>query len=844
MHRTMRYMRCCWVLSSIMKKIITVFSLCGVLAIVLVLCITYTFAWFLSDLPNYEQLARYTPPTITRLYSTDMNIVAEYAQERRIFVPYEKIPPMVISAFLASEDKNFFDHQGIDFFSIFRAMLQNAFNFLDLQGKNGHLIGGSTITQQVVKVFLLSNEKSFVRKLQEAVLAYRLSKAYSKEKILELYLNQIFLGHNSYGIAAAAQDYFDKELDDLDVAEVALLASLPKSPSSLNPFAHYAKAIGRRNWVIERMAKEGFITQEEALKYISTPINLRLREEDNDTGEKFYTETVKQWLCKWCGEKSIYADGLSVNTNLNDKLQRIADSTLKSGLIAYDRAHGWRGPLGTIQVTSNWEIDLRQFLARNDKLYTGDYRAAVVLNIKRAEAIIGLQNGTRGVIKLDKLSWARRETPKGLSSVVKSVESVLKVGDIVLVRSVPPSSGKAANISDMKNMIQYSLEQIPEVNGAMVVLEPYSGKVLALVGGYSFHSTYFNRATQAKRQPGSAFKTFIYLSALENGYTSEDILIDEPITLKRGRRSQLWQPQNFTRDFIGPMSLRAAFAQSRNIPAIKLAISLGLERVLGTATRLGVYSQVPHTNYAMALGTFETTLLDITNAYNVFASGGLKTTPKFVDSVYDRDGNLLYSDSNITCFNCESTDSDSAPEVVYFMERVVAEDDNRGIVSLLEEVVNHGTARRALSLGKSIAGKTGTTNGSNDVWFLGFSSTLTVGLYIGFDTPKGLGTKESGAHTALPIFVDFMKQVLRDKPNEVLGAKPRGIRIAEFGYMSSKSIESDNHSEKLLWNEPGSIDDTGEDDFAISESTSEVVEGESKQSKDNVFSSLMSSDGD
>lgn len=734
-------------------KFITIIFAALILVILLVIQI---FIYYNNDLPDYQQLAEYDPPTITRLYSNDGSVVAEYASERRIYIKYSDIPKIVIDAFLAAEDKNFFEHQGVDFYSIARATIQNIFNIIT----HKRAVGGSTITQQVVKDFLLTNERTLTRKIKEAILAYRISKAYSKNRILELYLNQIFLGNYSYGVASAAQNYFNKELYELDIAEAAMLAALPKAPSALNPFLHYERAKIRRDWVIERMAEEKMISNREAITAAKQEIKLSHKPKMQIFGENFYTESVKQELINLFGEDAVYKKGLIVNINLDPKLQQLADMSFKQGLIEYDRKHGWRGPLSHVTLEENWQDQLSKITS---KLNIIDYQTAIVLKVSDGAAEIGLTNNKKGTIPLEKIKWARQNLPaQQLGPQVKIASDVLKVGDIIAV-------SKYSN----KNTNTYSLEQIPDVNGGMVIMEPKTGKLLAMVGGYNLGTSYFNRAIQAQRQPGSAFKPIIYLAAMEENFSPNSLILDKSIELSQGAGLPTWKPKNYTNDFLGNITLRTALEKSRNTPTVRLVLALGLNKILDVATRLSIYNDTKQLTYSVALGAFETTLLNLTNAYNIIASGGLDSKPRLLESVYDRRGNLLYSDQEITCANCMISNTSSntinyiekLPQARYNNNRVIDKASNYQIISMLEGVVKNGTSAKAKQIGKTIAGKTGTSNNSFDTWYIGFTPYITVGIYVGFDTPRTLGSRETGATVALPIFINFMQQALKDIPD-------------------------------------------------------------------------------
>ncbi|WHQ46502.1 MAG: PBP1A family penicillin-binding protein [Candidatus Midichloria sp.] len=737
-----------------------------ILFIVGIISAIQAIVYFSKDLPDYKQLENYDPPIISRIYSGSGDIMAEYANERRIYVEYKQVPDLVINAFLTAEDKNFFHHQGIDIYSLLRATIQSAFNIIT----NKRAIGGSTITQQVVKSFLLGNERTITRKIKEAILAYRISKVYSKERILELYLNQIFFGNNSYGIAAAAQSYFDKELNELNVPEAAMLAALPKAPSALNPFINYGGAKARRDWVIERMAEEKFISNRKAVKFVQIPIELNKKEIAVSWTENFYIDAVKKELVNLFGEEALYTRGLIVNTYFNEDLQKKAEEAFREGVLNYDKRHGWRGPIAKLTSLEDWDLNLRKI---DKPLDIGKYELAVILGInKESEIKIGCTDKTIHTIPFLNFKWARRI----LSEKKEVVKGIFKAGDVILVSK------------DQKGT--YHLEQVPLIDGAMVVMEPNSGKVFALIGGYDFTRSYFNRAIQAKRQPGSAFKTFVYLAALSEGYPPNAMILDDPISVSQGQDMPNWQPKNFGGQFFGLMTLRTALEKSRNIPPVRIILELGIEKILQTAMSLKIYNQ-PRYNYSVALGASETTLMDMTNAYNIIASQGMETCPRLIDSVYDRKGNLLYKDYGTRCINCSSTDIDSVPEIKYVSEPIISEDINYQLISLLNGAMRRGTGSRSNVLRKTLAGKTGTTNNSHDAWFIGFTPYITAGTYVGYDIPKDMGQRETGSTVSLPIFIDFMQAAVNDLP-DVPFKVPENIILRKIDRHSGKFIENCN----------------------------------------------------
>ena len=749
-------------LNTLSKWVIFIF----ILSVISIVAAVQAIIYFSKGLPDYKQLENYDPPIISRMYSNNGNIIAEYANERRIYVEYKQIPELVINAFLAAEDKNFFHHQGIDIYSLFRATLQSAFNILT----NKRAIGGSTITQQVVKSFLLGNERTITRKIKEAILAYRISKVFSKERILELYLNQIFFGNNSYGVAAAAQSYFGKELNELSVPEAAMLAALPKAPSGLNPFTNYDKAKARRDWVIERMAEEKFISNRDAVKFVQTTIVLNKKEISLFFTENFYIDAVKKELVNLFGEEALYTRGLIVNTYLDEALQKKAENAFRTGIINYDRRHGWRGPLAKLSSLENWHLELTKIIRPADAM---NYELAVVLGITRDNEIkIGCLNNSIHVIPFVNFKWARYI----LCERKEAIKDIIRSKDVILVSK------------DQKGI--YSLAQVPVIDGGMVVMEPNTGRVFAVIGGYDFARSYFNRATQAKRQPGSAFKTFVYLAALSSGYSPNAMILDDQITIPQGHGMPVWQPKNFGGQFLGLMTLRSALEKSRNIPTVRIILELGVEKIIQTALDFKIYNQRNY-NYSVALGTSETTLMNMTNAYNIIASQGMETVPKLIDSVYDRKGNLLYKNYDMRCTNCLSNNPNLIPEIKYTSTKIIEEDLNYQMISLLNGVMKRGTGASSNVLKKTLAGKTGTTNNSFDTWFIGFTPYITAGIYVGYDIPKDMGKRETGGTVALPIFINFMQQAISEI-KDVQFEVPKGITFKKINRYSGEIIHNYN----------------------------------------------------
>jgi penicillin-binding protein 1A len=721
------------------------------------------------DLPDYHQLAIYEPPTVTRVHAGDGRLVAEYATEHRVFVPIEVIPKRVVKAFLAAEDKNFYAHPGVDLLSVLRAGLQNAAHI----GQNRRPVGASTITQQVAKNFLLTNEVSFSRKIKEAILAFRIERAFTKEHILELYMNEIYLGGGSYGVAAAALNYFDKSLDQLSVAECAYLAALPKAPNNYNPARFPDQAKARRDWVIDRMLEDGYVTDQQAADAKGEPLVIKTHVESEFANAGYFSEEVRRELVDRFGEKALYSGGLSVRSTVNPKLQAFADQALREGLLSYDRRHGWRGALGQLQLSGGpqddgWVARLAEF---QRPVGTGKWKLAVVLGIDDAGATIGLgqaqKNGAKDVLKgripFEELKWARPELEEQLvGAVPRKTSDVLAPGDVVLVEAVEKSAdGKPYPAGS------YGLRQIPEISGAVVVMDPHTGRVLALTGGYQFERTRdeFDRAVQAKRQPGSAFKPFVYLTAMNNGYTPSTMVLDAPFVFDQGPGLGLWKPGNYEKKFYGPSPLFVGLEHSRNLMTVRVAQNIGMEKVADTAERFGVVDHLQHT-LAMALGAGETTLLRLTTAYSELVNGGKKITPAMVDWVQDRHGRLIYRHDTRPCDTCANV-SWSNQDVPVLPDTREQLDDPRSIyqvVAMMQGVIERGTGVRARVIAKPLAGKTGTTDEDKDTWFIGFTPDLACGVYIGFDQPRTQGPNEQGASVALPVFIEFMQEALKDQP--------------------------------------------------------------------------------
>jgi penicillin-binding protein 1A len=744
-----------------------------------------------TELPEYRQLAAYSPPTVTRVYAGDGRLMQEYAQEKRVFVPVEAMPKRLIQAFLAAEDKNFYSHPGIDPLGIVRAVLDN----IERLATNQRPVGASTITQQVAKNFLLTNEVTIERKIKEALLAFRIEQAFTKDQILELYLNQIYLGLGSYGVAAAALNYFDKSLDELSTAEAAYLAGLPKAPSWYHPTRQPEAARGRRDWVIGRMADLGVISAEEADEARAEPLVMRRRAPTETTVAQYFTEEVRRELVAEYGDAFLYEGGLSIQTTLSPHLQALADRALLDGLIAYDRRHGWRGPAAHLELTEGWQSRLVE-VDQTDGL--DRWQLAAVLEVAQDGATLGFTDGSTGFLPLAELTWARAELEGGgLGPQVTHPEQVLAPGDVVWVEELAAEHDEtqgetAAAPGDQPR--QFGLRQPPEVEGAVVAMNPHTGRVLAISGGYSFERSVFNRATQALRQPGSALKPFVYLAGLASGLTPSSIFLDAPIVIDQGPGLGKWKPVNYSNQFYGPSTLRLGIEKSRNVMTVRLAQTIGMDRVVDMAQRFHLARGLGH-NLAAALGANEVYLLELTTAYAMLVNGGKRIQPALVERIQDRHGKTVIRRDERACPACQNVpwQGQATPTLADEREQVIDPALAYQMVNLLHGVVERGTGVRARSIGKPIAGKTGTSDDSRDAWFIGFTPDLVVGVYVGYDQPKSLGRDEQGASAALPIFVDMMTKALADQPATPFRVPP-GVRLvrvdAETGLLPGPNTET------------------------------------------------------
>ncbi|TAL00870.1 MAG: penicillin-binding protein 1A [Rhodospirillaceae bacterium] len=745
------------------------------------------------DLPDVQQLANYQPPVMTRVYAADGRLLQEYATEGRVFVPITAIPKRVAEAFISAEDQNFYEHHGIDFVGIFRSAFTNVEE--RLAGNERRMKGASTITQQVVQNFLLGKEYTFSRKIREAILSVRIEQAFTKDHILELYLNEINLGFHSYGVAAAAMNYFNKPLDELTVSEAAFLAALPKAPNNYNPERHPEAARDRRDYVVGRMLEDGYITAAEAEEARHDEIVVRKRgDTEIVTGGAYFAEEVRRELSTRYGDDQLYQGGLSVRTSLDPFLQEIADRVLHEGLIRYDRRHGWRGPVTHLDGTAANVAGLKAVPAPAGM--PESWQLALVEDVASDNARILLASGKSGTIPLPELTWARQWLPDQLrGNAITKASQVLHEGDVIMVaRDKRPGADDPPEVRLSPGLLPegiYGLRQIPQVDGALVVMDPHTGRVLALTGGFSIARSQFDRATQAMRQPGSSFKPFVYLTAMENGFTPSTLVLDAPIVIDVGPGQPKWKPHNYEEgDYLGLAPLRVGLEKSHNLMTVRLAQAVGMDKVADTAEKFGIVDTLPQF-LSSALGAEVTTPLRLTTAYAELVNGGRKITATMIDRVQDRNGRTIYRYDTRPCADCNGVvwNGQPPPELPDTREQIADPASVYQIVHMLEGVVERGTGRVVSEVGKPLAGKTGTSNDIKDTWFEGFSPDLAAGVFVGFDDPpRTLGPKEQGATVAAPIFRDFMMEALKDKPATPFRV-PEGISFIRINHDTGKPAE-------------------------------------------------------
>ena len=712
----------------IIKNIFILILSFGLLSALSIIAVLWAFS---NNLPDYKFLKNYKPAVSSKVYSGDGELVNDFSSEKRIFVPYKAISEKVINSFLSAEDKNFFYHPGVDAKGVLRAVVNNISNII----ASRRLEGASTITQQVAKNFLLTNEVSLNRKIKEAILAFRIERALSKERILELYLNQIYLGEGTYGVASASLEYFDKPISELSYEEAAMLAALPKAPSRYNPYKNIKLAKFRRDLVLKNLLENGYINESDYKEFTNNKISLKKRKKTFTEDTSYYVEDIRKDVVDKLGFDKVYKQGLNISTPINLDLQKIAIKSLREGLISYDKRRGWRGPIINSKKLDNWNKDINLDKFRLEKSI--NWEIAIVIKIDKFFVDVETENKENGIIKYENISWVKKE-----------FDQILKVGDIIYVEKLKGNT--------------FALRQLPEVNGGIVVMDPFTGRVLALSGGFSFKKSEFNRATQALRQPGSAFKPFIYALALENGYTPSTLILDAPLVLEQGSDLKMWKPENYGKKFYGPSTLRMGLEKSRNLMTVRIAQDLGLKKIVNFSKQLKIYED-PSELLSISLGSAETTLLKLTSAYSSFVNGGKLIMPIMIDRIQDSEGNTIFNNEKRKCINCDQISylSENYPNIRDEFLQIFSSETAYQMTSILEGTVQNGTGKNLKDLNLDIGGKTGTTNSNTDTWFIGFTSKLVIGAYVGFDNPKSLGKYETGAKTALPIFKNFVKNAVK-----------------------------------------------------------------------------------
>tara|TARA_B100001057_G_scaffold224321_1_gene224616 strand:- start:3010 stop:5370 length:2361 start_codon:yes stop_codon:yes gene_type:complete len=735
-----------------MKKILvyiklTLYSVI-LLSILLLFFLFYILWKFSPELPSYENIINYQPNLTSRIYSSDGLLLKSYYLEERIFIPINRVPNKIKEAFISAEDKKFYDHKGVDLIAILRAALTNLISI----SSNRRVVGASTITQQVVKNLLLTNELSYERKIKEILLAIRIENILTKEKILELYLNDIYLGFGSYGIGTASLNYFNKSINELSLDEIAFLAALPKAPNNYNPKTKYNNAIERRNWVLERMYKNGYLAEED-LEYKLRPIQIFKRTENFYNKADYYYEEIRKQLYKDYGKEKLYEEGLVVKTSINSKIQKFADQSLLEGLINYEKQFGWKG---TIENVNFKTFVQKQNYYNQINPFNNVWLPVTVISKKNNQYLI-----TKDEFKTE-----------------KKVD--LKSNENLWLKDHNFNSGDVIFIEEKKNK-KIIIRQIPEINGAIVVMNPHNGNVLALSGGYSFKISEFNRSTQARRQPGSAFKPFVYMTALEQGYTPSTLILDAPYVVDQGPGLPKWKPANYTEEFYGLTTMRTGIEKSRNLMTVRLANKIGMDKILITAEKFGINKDLT-SQLSMSLGSGLVSLLEITNAYAMIANGGKKIKPNIISSIHSKNGSTIYKSTKTTCNGCKFSDIIHQIEIPNINKEVVNVIDPRityQMTSMMEGVIKRGTAKKIKILNVPIAGKTGTTNDNKDTWFIGYTPNLVIGVYVGYDKPKNLGYKQTGSSVAVPIFKNLAKKI-NINPNNIPFRIPSGISFVRI----------------------------------------------------------------
>ncbi len=723
-----------------------------------------TLYYFLNGIPDYREIDKHNMPISTRIFSSNGIFLSEQAKEKRFYIPINNIPPQLINAFIATEDRSFYNNYGVDFAGIFRALMHNI-----SRNKNSSLIGGSTITQQLVKNILLGPEKTLKRKAQEIILSFRIGKNFSKDKIMELYLNKIYFGHGAYGVSSAASIYFNKTINDLTLGEQAMLAALPQAPSRLDPMKNMPKSLQRRNWVLDKMAECDYITNHESMIAKSQSLQITKKSQIQASDSEFFIEEVRRKLLQEYGHDKLYKEGLFVRTTLLPEYQTMATNALIAGLRKYDKSNQWNGPIAYI-TPKNWKKQIQEI-----PIPAGlkEWSIATILTLPRNknEAAIGLKDGRISTIK--DISWAQG----------------IKVGDVI-----PVSENEDGT---------HSIEQIPEVNGAIVAMDPRDGRILAMVGGYDYEKSQFNVATQAKRQPGSSFKPFVYLAALENGFSPNTIISDEAIEFYNPETQEIWAPKNMERRFFGPTTFRIGLEFSRNIVTLQIGQTIGIDKIRRIAKRFQIYEDTENFNYSTLLGSNETTLLDMVTAYSSLANSGLAVQHSIIEEIKNRDGKAIFKRDTRKCPDCipnneilENLMFPEPPTPIDNRKRIADESVVYQTISLLEGTVLNGYSRKSNILKIPLAAKTGTSNECKDAWFIGFTPEIVLGVYVGFDNPKTLGEKATGAIVALPIFVDFMQQYIEKNKTSIPFKVPPKIKLLNIdrttGFLPNQETKEQN----------------------------------------------------
>lgn len=878
------------------KFVVWLLSFMFFCALVAVAGVLFVIFHYEKDLPDYLQLSDYQPAVTTRLYAGNGNLLAEYAAEKRIFVPVSRMPPHILEAFISAEDKHFYSHGGLDYTGIARAVLVNIKN----HGKGRRMVGASTITQQVAKNFLLTNEVSFDRKIKEALIAFRMERTFTKEHILELYLNEIYLGKSSYGVAAAALNYFNKSLDELTLGEIAFLAALPKAPNNYDPVKKKAAALERRNWVLERMEEDGYISKEEMQTAQAEDIILAPRDKNKAEGGEYFAEEVRRIVEDKYGKESLYQGGLDIRTSLDPDMQKIASAALEKGLIDFDMSMGWRGPVAHFKTKEEFLaekhadsaviVDDIQDLDDNDdnadvatdggsendkpenlvkkvipdklqkdlakyelpfierlkqyplpRFVPDGWKLALVDSLTDTEAFITLADESKGKIDVKDMLWARvKNDDMSLGPEVSYPSNVLEAGDVVWVQELPPDENKNenqektekeqenneqdSNVDSEKQplILSYALRQMPQVNGALIAIDPNTGRILAMSGGISFTQSQFNRATQALRQPGSSFKPFVYLAALDSGYTPSTLILDAPFVLDQGPNKPKWRPGNYSQTYYGPTTLRVGLEKSRNLMTVRLARAVGMRKVSNYAKNFGISDKMPAL-LSMSLGAGETTLFRLVTAYSMLVNGGKRITPTFIDRIQDRTGKTIYRHHNDVCPDCKDVEWYNDLEVpTVFDSREQVEDARSAyqMVNMLNGVVERGTGIGVKMKGVPLAGKTGTSDNFQDAWFIGFTSDLVVGVFVGYDEPRTMGSKGQGARAAAPIFKEFMKDAVK-LITPVPFRVPAGIKLVRVNHKTGLPAKSGDKA--VVLEAFKAEDDTGRQGAVIGEEASSVA---------------------